>query len=1230
MKPMTAGFEADTLLRSVESPQKVYFRVGVPEGASLVQAKDGSGAVEVLQEGTAIAAISAPSAVDAAGTMVPVSMSVSGKTLALSVADHSGEYQYPVEVDPTVDTHLAGSEKVTYTTCVTKPKGTNWFFCAEKPSNFTSTGWGGSEGLTDKPAGSYLINEHAYFTYEAHGESSITKASVKALLSDKNDNIVNTLMITDPKKTEKKELPESNETSTWYTVESGAELGSNATFMQTAVGSGTTFSNTISNAEVTVSQTNGPTAGVNTSGRIGPYSGSFEVTSKDPGVGISYLSAKASSGGWESKHAWYEEGLCAGVYCAGSENEVYGYNTKLPNGEDTVEVVAKDAVGLEGKATAKVKVDAVAPHGLVLTGLPANSVIDEESYHVRAQASDGSESEGKPSAGIKSIKLAVNGQEVLGKASGSCTPGPCTASGEWNLLGDGLGAGKDMLLVIAEDYAGNVEVKKYEITVRHSSPEALGPGSVNPTTGAFDLSATDATVGGPAAALTVTRSYDSRQLTAGAFGPLGPQWTLGVGVEQKLVESSEGSVTVVAAGGGATTFVKNSKGEYEAPFGDENLTLSHSGSEFLLKDPTAGTTTKFSQPTGAPERTWPPAAVEGVVSAGNMTYTYTTVEVEGAKVAEPAMELAPVPAGVSCGKEMKELKAGCRALIFSYAETTKGATGEGPGEWGEYKGRLSKVSFMGYSPVTKKMLETPVAVAEYHYDKTGRLRAEWDPRISPSLQTSYGYDAEGHVTAISPPGRQPWLVHYGGIASDPSSGRALSIVRPAASSASELKEAKEKPAPVNTGVPTLSSTSPEIGVTLKAASNGAWSNSPQAYSYQWEDCTGSVCNPIPGAVNEGYTPQAHDAGYTLVLQVSATNADGSTVASSAASSPIAMPADAYSSTFGGKGKGEGLFEGPTGVAVDASGGASSNDIWVADRANNRVERFSPLQKFEHEYAAEGLSKPAGLAINQGTEDVYVSNDGVGANDIVELGPEGKYIRKWGHEGKGDSEFKEPAGVAVDSAGNVWVSDRGNNRIQEFTGEGAFLGVYGSEGTGTDQFKGPVGIAFSGEELFVSDSGSNRVLELSSSGAFIQAFGWGVSNGKTEFQACTSSLPGRPVGVGQRRVLNAAGRRRGPGDGRRVRGRPRQLPGAAVQPGRHVPRQVRRKRRSTRQARRPGIRRGGLLRRRVRQRRRTEQLGRGVGAVLPHEQSAARTAAARRKRGLDGRLPGAALGRRSTV
>ncbi len=49
VKPTTGGFALDTLLRSVASPQQLFFQVGLPAGASLTQAKSGPEAVEVLE-----------------------------------------------------------------------------------------------------------------------------------------------------------------------------------------------------------------------------------------------------------------------------------------------------------------------------------------------------------------------------------------------------------------------------------------------------------------------------------------------------------------------------------------------------------------------------------------------------------------------------------------------------------------------------------------------------------------------------------------------------------------------------------------------------------------------------------------------------------------------------------------------------------------------------------------------------------------------------------------------------------------------------------------------------------------------------------------------------------------------------------------------------------------------------------------------------------------------------
>jgi tripartite motif-containing protein 71 len=67
-----------------------------------------------------------------------------------------------------------------------------------------------------------------------------------------------------------------------------------------------------------------------------------------------------------------------------------------------------------------------------------------------------------------------------------------------------------------------------------------------------------------------------------------------------------------------------------------------------------------------------------------------------------------------------------------------------------------------------------------------------------------------------------------------------------------------------------------------------------------------------------------------------------------------------------------------------------------------------------------------------------------------------FVRKWGSDGTGDGQFNYPYGVALDSSGNVYVADSGNNRVQKFNSDGTFISKWGSKGIGDGQFKDAVG------------------------------------------------------------------------------------------------------------------------------------------------------------------------------
>jgi hypothetical protein len=83
-------------------------------------------------------------------------------------------------------------------------------------------------------------------------------------------------------------------------------------------------------------------------------------------------------------------------------------------------------------------------------------------------------------------------------------------------------------------------------------------------------------------------------------------------------------------------------------------------------------------------------------------------------------------------------------------------------------------------------------------------------------------------------------------------------------------------APTNTTAPSISGT-PQGGTTL-TASQGSWSGSPTGFAFAWSRCdtNGNGCAKIDGATTNTYTVGDGDAGSTLRVSVTATNADGST------------------------------------------------------------------------------------------------------------------------------------------------------------------------------------------------------------------------------------------------------------------------------------------------------------------------------------------------------------------
>ncbi len=98
-------------------------------------------------------------------------------------------------------------------------------------------------------------------------------------------------------------------------------------------------------------------------------------------------------------------------------------------------------------------------------------------------------------------------------------------------------------------------------------------------------------------------------------------------------------------------------------------------------------------------------------------------------------------------------------------------------------------------------------------------------------------------------------------------------------------------APEDTSLPTISGEA-KVLQTL-TASHGEWSASPPlTYAYQWLSCSaeGSECYEIPGATSASHQVEEGDAGNTLKVQVTATDAAGLSTKTSSATAVVVAAA----------------------------------------------------------------------------------------------------------------------------------------------------------------------------------------------------------------------------------------------------------------------------------------------------------------------------------------------------
>lgn len=176
---------------------------------------------------------------------------------------------------------------------------------------------------------------------------------------------------------------------------------------------------------------------------------------------------------------------------------------------------------------------------------------------------------------------------------------------------------------------------------------------------------------------------------------------------------------------------------------------------------------------------------------------------------------------------------------------------------------------------------------------------------------------------------------------------------------------------------------------------------------------------------------------------------------------------------------------------------TSNEIRLQTLSNIKIELYKEgilIETLAESTPNSGSfiwSAPVGLAEGMDYRVKVLCAEETGVNDESEnfwVVPGYEYVTQWGTFGYGNVEFQTLQGVAVDTAGNVYVVDGGNNHVFKYTNDGIYLLEWGQNGTSESRLNDPNRIHIDQtEKVYVVDSGGNCVNVYSSNGEFIDKY-----------------------------------------------------------------------------------------------------------------------------------------------
>jgi DNA-binding beta-propeller fold protein YncE len=279
--------------------------------------------------------------------------------------------------------------------------------------------------------------------------------------------------------------------------------------------------------------------------------------------------------------------------------------------------------------------------------------------------------------------------------------------------------------------------------------------------------------------------------------------------------------------------------------------------------------------------------------------------------------------------------------------------------------------------------------------------------------------------------------------------------------------------------------------------------------------------PNPYKVQENWAQLPEGRKFGAAIKVQVDHSDGKSIwvfdrcGSNECTNSMSPPIEKFDSSGAfQKAFGAGLFAVPHSLYVDRNG-----DVWAGDQIARNGKgadliKFSPDGRVLMTLGKPGMPgngpdylSAVSAVVVAPNGDIYVADGhGTGTNDrIMKFSKDGKLITAWGKHGKAAGELDTPHGIALDSAGRVYVADRANNRIQIFESDGKFVAEW-------KQFGRPSDVTIDKNDMiYVADSQSSTT----NNPGFKQGIRIGsVKDGKvTAFIPELSAEAGASEGVG---------------------------------------------------------------------------------------------------------------------